>query len=348
MQEQKKQFLLNFAFAATIFLLFLITFKFLFSFFLPFIIAFVIAYFVQKPSAHFSKKTRIKREICAVALSLFTYIFLITFLFFLIYYFLLKAKDIFSNINGILNEFSNIITDVQNIFLKILKNFLPEINLTAENIITNFFEDIAKKVTLFFSDVAGKIVKKTPSFLFSSIVTLVATCYISKDFNNLILFYKNLFGEKVYSKSVKIKKIVSNSVFKFIKGYALLMLITYAELIIGLYFLRIKYAFILALIISLVDLLPVLGTGTILVPWGLAEILLGNTRGIWLLILYSLITVIRNFAEPKIIGKQIGINPLFTLISMFLGLRLIGFLGLLLFPVILIVVIEYYKDENLA
>lgn len=346
MQEQKKEFLLNIGFAVTVGLLIFVTFKFLFSFFLPFVIAFLIAYAVQKPSAYVCRKIRFKREICAVLLSILIFILLTTCVGFLGYYFITKAKDIFSNINGILGDISKIVSDVQNKFFSLFENFSPEININAENIVADFIEDTAKKITSFFSSLAGNIVKKAPSFLFSAIVTLVATCYISKDFMQLLRFYKNLFGEKVYNKTCRIKNIISSSVFKFVKGYLLLMLITFAELIIGFYILKIEYAVLLALLVSFVDLLPVLGTGTVLVPWGFANVILGEARGFGILILYILITVVRNFAEPKVIGKQIGINPLFTLVSMFAGLKLIGFWGLLLFPIVLIVLIEYYKGEN--
>ena len=122
--------------------------------------------------------------------------------------------------------------------------------------------------------------------------------------------------------------------------------ITFLELLAGLYILRIKYAPLLAALISVIDILPVLGTGTVLVPWAAAELLARDTAaGIGLLVLYAVITVIRNFAEPKIIGKEMGINPLFTLLAMFIGLKLFGFAGILLLPITLIVVVKYYKDE---
>ena len=137
------------------------------------------------------------------------------------------------------------------------------------------------------------------------------------------------------------------SVFKLIKGYAILMLMTFLELLAGFLILRVKYALLLSLLIAVVDILPVLGTGTVLIPWGIAGLILKNTAlGIGILVLYAVITVIRNFAEPKIIGKQIGINPLFTLLSMFIGIKLLGFAGVIIFPTALIVTVKYYSEDN--
>lgn len=107
-----------------------------------------------------------------------------------------------------------------------------------------------------------------------------------------------------------------------------------------------KYAPVIALLIAVVDVLPVLGTGTVVIPWGITEILLGNgVRGVGLFVMYAVVTLVRSFAEPKIIGNQIGINPLFTLIAMFVGLKTLGFLGVLIFPTVLIVTVEYYKEQ---
>ena len=125
------------------------------------------------------------------------------------------------------------------------------------------------------------------------------------------------------------------------------MAITFTELLIGFIVLRIKYAPLLAALIAVIDILPVLGTGTVLVPWAAGELLLGNTAaGMGLAVLYGTITLVRNFAEPKIIGKQIGINPIFTLIAMFVGIKLLGIAGIFILPVTLIVVIEYYKNDR--
>ena len=346
MYQQKKEFLINVGYFAIMILLIFLSFKFLFSAFLPFVIAFLIASVVQKPSVFISERIRLKQELCAVLLSVLIFVLLISALFFAGYSFVAKAKEIFSNISNILVDISKIFSDFQAKIFGLFENFSPKINTKAENLVIGFFDDTATRITSFLSKLAENIVKGTPSFLFNTIVTLVATCYISKDFNQLLRFYRNFFGDKIFNKTFRIKEIIKHSVMKFVKGYLILLFLTFAQLLIGFYLIGIEYAAVLAALISIVDLLPVLGTGTILVPWGIVDIILSNSRGFWVIILYVIITILRNFAEPKIIGKQMGINPLFTLISMFLGLKLAGFFGLLVFPIILIVVIEYNKTEN--
>lgn len=197
------------------------------------------------------------------------------------------------------------------------------------------------------SSFAGAAVRRAPSFLISCIVSVAAGCYIAADFRGLSKFVVGVIGKRTYENCVKIKNILVGSVFKLLKGYAFLMLLTFSELFIGFLVLRVKYALLLSLLIAVIDILPVLGTGTVLIPWGIAELLFENTAlGIGLLVLYAVITVIRNFAEPKIIGRQMGINPLFTLLSMFIGIKLLGFAGVIIFPTALIVTVKYYGGDN--
>ena len=93
---------------------------------------------------------------------------------------------------------------------------------------------------------------------------------------------------------------------------------------------------IIALLISIFDILPVLGTGGIMIPWSIISLITGDVRlGILLAIVYIVVTVIRNIIEPKIVGQQLGLHPLVTLVSMFIGVNIAGIVGLFGFPILL-------------
>ncbi|MBR4123495.1 MAG: sporulation integral membrane protein YtvI [Clostridia bacterium] len=343
-EEYKKKFLINVLYITTLGAIIYIAFKFLFLYFLPFVIAVLIAYLVQKPSKIICEKIKLKKELCAVILAVLGYVFLIAVLVSICYYLLVIARSFLNNSEYFFSQIKDLYSKIQDRILVFLNRLSPGINNTISQVFAETVNNLAVKITSILSSFAANAVKKAPSFLFSSIVALVSTCYIAKDFNLLVRFYKNLFGNNVYFKTLKIKKIVNKNVFKIAKGYLILTLITFVELMFGFYMLKISHPAFIGIFVSIVDLLPILGTGTVLIPWGLIEIMLGSTRGFGIIILYGVVIVIRNFAEPKIIGKQIGINPLFTLFSMFAGLKLMGFWGLILFPMILIVVIEYYRE----
>ena len=120
---------------------------------------------------------------------------------------------------------------------------------------------------------------------------------------------------------------------QYLRACLFLGLLTFTQSFIGLALLRVPYAFILALLIAVVDFLPLLGTGVVLIPWAAVSLLLGEVRlGIGLLILYAVTSVIRQILEPKLIGEGLGLHPLLSLAAMYGGLRLFGVWGMILAP----------------
>jgi len=123
-------------------------------------------------------------------------------------------------------------------------------------------------------------------------------------------------------------------------------LIAYSELTVGFLIIGIDYAFIIALLVAVIDMMPILGTGTVLIPWGIIAIIQKDYfTGFALLILYAVVTVIRNIIEPKIVGKSLGLYPVATLISMFVGYNILGIAGIFLFPII-ILILKNLNDEG--
>ncbi len=313
---------------------------------LPFVIGGIIAFAVQKPSRFLSRKIKLNTGILAAVLSFLVYLILGAAVIFLCYRFIVFLMG--------LTEFLPTFFDKINMFFEevgtkysLFFNRLPEsLSLNFDNLINDALKKLLVTLGNFASGIMSAVAKKAPTFFVSSVVTLVATCLIAKDYPHLMRFVKTLIGKHRSEKLLKVKTIMLGSVFKLIKGYLILLIITFVELYLGFIILKIDYAFSLAFIISAVDLLPIIGTGTVMVPWSVILVLLGNyTLGISIGVLFVLIVIVRNFLEPKIIGMQIGINPLFTLITMFFGLKVLNILGMILFPIIFIVVVKYYKDE---
>ena len=144
----------------------------------------------------------------------------------------------------------------------------------------------------------------------------------------------------------KAQSYVKNVLFIYLRSYSLLFLITFGELCLGLLIMGIPYPVLIGLGIAVFDILPVLGTGGILLPWA-AILLIMKNHGLafGILLLYLVILVVRNMLEPRIVGKQIGLHPLATLAALFLGLKLLGLAGLIIFPVALTVVVNFTKEE---
>lgn len=345
-QEARKDFLISTLYFFTVSAIVFIVCRFLLKYLTPFVIGGAIAWLVQKPAKFISGKTRIKRKLAAAGLALAVFLLAAGLCVFLV----LRISSGISNFAG---EVSGYAEEISAFFEKIKKSTelffsdMPEeLSTLADSFFKKASDTMISAVTGFVSDSAAYIAGRMPGILLSCIVSAVAACYIAADFPSLVRFAKGVIGARVYCNIRKVKEIFVTSVFKLGKGYAILMLMTFAELLAGFYLLGIKHALLLAALTAMIDILPVLGTGTVLVPWAAVLFILGDigTAG-GIIVLYAVITVIRNFAEPRIIGGQMGINPLFTLLAMFIGIKLFGVAGIFLLPVALIVTVKYYKDE---
>ncbi|MBR5473333.1 MAG: AI-2E family transporter [Clostridia bacterium] len=344
--EEKKKFIINFSYFAIWTIIIFLLFKFASAYLLPFIIGVIVAYVVQKPALFISGKLNIKKQNCAAFLS-------VTVFGILILAMVLFGWLLYRQITNILNYIIDNMDEIENYSKKLFEKFDKLIKQTRGNTknVFNNFSDKAISGTIstissFLSNGATLIIKNVPILIISCFVTVVSTFYIAKDYEKLIKFLKGIVGEKLYKKLINVKNIISQCFLKFTVGYFWLFVITWAELLIGFLLLGVRNFVLISLLVAFLDLLPIIGTGTVLLPWAIVMFFINKYWfGVGLVLIYIVITVIRNFIEPKIIGKQIGINPLFTLLFVFLGMRLGGFFGMLFLPVGITVLYTYYRKQ---
>jgi sporulation integral membrane protein YtvI len=176
------------------------------------------------------------------------------------------------------------------------------------------------------------------------IFSLLATFFISKDWDRFSAIGSRLVPEKAKTSGIKVFVDLKKALFGFLKAQLTLISITTVIILIGLLILRVDYAITIALITGIVDIIPYLGTGLIFVPWIIYQVIAGDMAlAIGLGILYILVLVQRQIMEPKILSSNIGIDPLATLIALFVGFKLIGFLGLIIGPVTLVIISTLYR-----
>ncbi len=339
--EKKKEFVINAIYLITWMLIVYYSITFASAYLLPFLIGIIIAYLVQKPANFINKKIRVRKSTCAAILSVTIYL-LVSLIIFLLCWF------IFSQFNRFVNFLSNNNDQLKVFFDNIFRKIEFILNKFKVDNVKTLYDDAISSLlvnaTSYFSDAVTILVKKTPTVLLSCVVTIVATCYIAKDYDKILQFIKGFVSEKFLKAVTEIKDISKEYFLKFSLGYFWLFLITFGELLFGFLFLGINKFIILALIVAILDLLPVIGTGTILLPWTILEFIKNNYLfAVGLLVLYLIITITRNSIEPKIIGKQIDMNPLFTLIFIFIGFRLAGIIGMIFLPIILTVLFTFLR-----
>lgn len=316
----------------------------------PFIIAIFIAFFMNPLVDFFEKKARMPRGLAVlVSLLLILSIFagLITLLVVEIvsgadylgevvpkhlvtvvdYIEDLIVKQILPLYNQTAALFKNLDTGQQDTILDNIQNIGQTIATTAGNFIQSFFQNIP--------GIIGWIPNTATVLVFSAL----ATFFISKDWYRLSNLSNKLLPDKVYVSTIRIIKDLKRALFGFIKAQFTLVSITTVTVLIGLLFLKVRYSITIALICGLVDIVPYLGTGTIFIPWIIYEFISGNTSlGIGLSVLYTIVIVQRQLIEPKVLSSSIGLDPLATLVALFVGYKMIGILGLIAGPVTLVII----------
>lgn len=338
--NRKLNFIINVVFYVTVAAIAYLFSKFLLIYLFPFLIGLFVTVAVQCPANYVSGKINLKKGYCALILVVLSYLLLIAVISAVLYFLGHYLSNVLTTENGVLNNLSEQIDS----FYKLSKNFINKLPSAIQNLIPASSDKIVNTFTSYISEIAKRAASAAPMIITSSIVTIIASCYIAKDFDRFKDSVNSVLPENYKVAVAEIKSLFEEKIIKLFWGYGKLLGITFAELLIGLLLLRIENAIIISAVISLLDLLPIFGTGTILIPWALLNFVSGEYYlGAGLVILYVIIVIIRNVLEPRIIGKQIGLHPLIALICVFLGLKIFGFIGMILVPVFVMLCYEMFE-----
>jgi sporulation integral membrane protein YtvI len=316
----------------------------------PFILAFIFASMIEPLVKFIETKLKISRKIGSVFSILVVLGVILTFLGFIISRLVKEIINFSSSLNitadNISNFINNIIEKANDFFIGLPIEIADGINSMLTDI-TSKLGDLLKPIVDLATGIATGTIQfafTLPQVLIFIFVTIMATYFMSSDKNVIMYFLDAQIPSEWIKKVRAITHNVFIALFGWLKAQLILMLITFSEVLAGLLIIGIQNSLLIAIMIAVVDALPVLGAGTVLLPWAIINLLSGQTRmGLSLLLLYIIIIFVRQLIEPKIVGKQIGIHPLFTLFGMYLGLQFIGVLGMFLGP-LCVVVIKYLLE----
>lgn len=341
--ERKKEFLISFLYVCVIIAISYFAVKYLLGSLLPFIIAYLI---VSVSSETIEKLTfgKLKKKTASIIFTLLIVTILAVIIYLILSGIISEAIRLYTRINN-----SEMLSDLGTKADEYFRSF-DESSLTYK--IYSTLSDYLSKDTELFEKLSSEYLPKAISFLMGFIsffpsaiififVLFISLFYIGYDYDKITDFLCLQLSDRMLETISETKEILFSTVKELFKSYFLLTFITFIQLLIGFIILETDYAFILAATICFIDLLPILGTGTVLFPWSAICFLLGDyKRAVGLLVLYAVISIFRQVAEPKIVGANLGLSPLLSLISIFMGFRLFGFWGLIIFPIIMITVIR--------
>ncbi|WP_253724481.1 sporulation integral membrane protein YtvI [Sporosarcina sp. HYO08] len=327
----------NLIVALTILLIILIS-VFIVPVSIPIILALLTAIIIDPLVVLAQKKFKGNRKISVISVFIFILAILtailyysVTSLFGKIIQFTKEAPDYFNSLSGVW-------IDMQSKLFQYTADMPSEVVLAIQIELETIFDSMQEAILSFLSyKKILALMTDIPNFIVSLIVFMIALFLFMLELPEL---KKMLFRHLTTATAEKVRIMIArlNSVlFGFMKAQLLVSLIILAVTFIGLLWIAPKYAVIMSIVIWIIDVIPILGSIIILAPWFLYQFISGDiATGTKLAILAVILLIIRRTVEPKVMGTQIGLHPLPTLIAMFIGLKLIGFLGFFVGPLIVI------------
>lgn len=347
--EKKKKFIINAIYFAIIIAIVYFVIAYAIGWLLPFILGFIIAYLLNPLINWIRKKIPIARGIISSILIVFIYLLIAALIWLILWQLIELVRGFFSDLPQFYNDYIQpLIVNFGEWIRSLIENLSPEMQselaVVQGNILSSIGNIISNLSQSGFSFISS-FTQGLPGFLVGFVFTILASLFTSAQYPKVTKFIMTQLPERGRTIVREIKRIFVDTIFRYVKAYMKLMLITFLELAIGFLIMGMPNAILIALGIALFDVLPVFGTGGIMIPWIIIEFILGNYQmAIGLLIIYAVVTIIRNFIEPKIVGDQLGLNPIIALICIYLGYIFWGFLGIIALPIIVQIALTLHRS----
>ena len=319
-------------------------------FLFPFTLALFFSIMTQPFSRFLEKKLKFSQKIATIVSIV---LFLVIFLGFISLSALRLSGEIYKlsiNLNKYSKEAQNLWNTAIDKIYSLLGYFPEGFDEQVKNSINGFIRMGTSKLGSFINSLIN-FITSIPTIILYICITILSTFFISLDKNKIMAFLEQQFPKSWIKKVYNIKREMFNVLGSYIRAQIILMTICFFELLISfniLSFLKfnLQYPLIFSIVICIIDALPILGAGAVLLPWSLISFVTGDINlGLALLVIYFLVLSVRQMLEPKLISQNLGVHPLVTLISMYSGFKFFGVIGFLIGPVVMIILKNVFSRE---
>lgn len=319
-------------------------------FLFPFILALFFSIMTQPFSRFLEKKLKFSQKIATIVSIV---LFLVIFLGFISLSALRLSGEIYKlsiNLNKYSKEAQSLWNTAIDKIYSLLGYFPEGFDEQVKNSINGFIRMGTSKLGSFINSLIN-FITSIPTIILYICITILSTFFISLDKNKIMAFLEQQFPKSWIKKVYNIKREMFNVLGSYIRAQIILMTICFFELLISfniLSFLKfnLQYPLIFSIVICIIDALPILGAGAVLLPWSLISFVTGDINlGLALIVIYFLVLSVRQMLEPKLISQNLGVHPLVTLISMYSGFKFFGVIGFLIGPVVMIILKNVFSRE---
>lgn len=311
---------------------------------IPLLVALAVSALLRPAAEVFSKRTKIPKKVCGGVISVLTVLF-VGFISVII------TVKLVNELGGFLGGLLSGLEKEDNVLRRLIDFFInlreriplfeklgaavgPDAADRIYSAATDVLRTSAQSVYSWTASAAGGIVSAFPGAIFAAAVSVAGIYYLTTDRDGVRDSFLSLLPHRAREALKSMRQRMKGGVAGYLRAYLIIMLVTFCELFVGFLILGFRYSFLIAAAVALIDILPVLGSGTVLWPWASILLISGDVkRGIGLLVLIGVMYVVRQIIEPKLLGKFMGHHPFVTLFSAYLGFTLFGIPGMIAAPI---------------
>lgn len=319
--------------------------KYFFSLFAPFIFAMITAAFIEPISEKCSLKLHIGKKLSSIICCTVILAIICSTVSFVAIRTVYELSSFVRELPKILSSVTPLIITIEKSISRFISNAPGEIQEYMIGAMDNILEEVAQLPGVFTGkslSFLSSVLSRGPGLILFVVSYILGVFFISMEYTQIKNFLITQMPFDFRKKAADIKKVLMLVCGKWIKTQMILTGITFVQLIFLFIFMRIEYAALLAFIIAVIDALPVFGAGVILIPWSFIKLLGGDSRSaVVLIIAYCTIYIVKSLLEPKLISGQLGISPAVTLAALYVGYRCFGVIGMVVFPIILVVLKQF-------
>ncbi|MBR9942718.1 sporulation integral membrane protein YtvI [Clostridiaceae bacterium Marseille-Q3526] len=317
------------------------------GFFIPFVIGWMIALIANPLVRFLEKRLKIVRKHGSMLIIAGVLALIISLLYFVLGKAYVEIREFIGDLPALYDsaaaEIRGAVQNGNRMFEFLPDEFRTAVIQFTENIGT-YVGDLVSKAAAPTVEIAGNVAKGIPNVLVNTVITILSSYLFIAEQDKILAWMRRYAPKFVLRYAEYLKKDARGVIGGYFLAQFRIMFVVAGILAVGFLFLKVKYGLLLAVLISMLDFLPVFGTGTALFPWAAVKLFTGEyTYAAGLLILYVVTQVSRQLIQPKIVGDSMGLPPLLTLFLLYLGFKVKGIAGMILAVPIGLIFINFYK-----
>ena len=314
----------------------------------PFVLALVFSWLLNPPVRWLQKKLTISRGPITMALLILVFGVVGGVLWALSWMVVEQVQTLFLNWEAIVDA---LLTNVDQVleWFGGLEDLLPGGAYNAGERVAQLLENWVRDIDVsgwlkVVADRAPSLVGQVSTFVVATIVFLMATYFITADYPRLRFFITDRVPATARSFCKDVRRIFMEAFGGYLKSQLIISFVVFVILALGFFAIGQPYGLLLALGFAVLDFIPIIGSGTVMVPWAVVDIIVGDyTHAVQLMVIWGIIALFRRLGEPKILGDQTGLSPILSLVGIYVGMLMGGVLGMIVGPLLLLVLINLGK-----